>query len=136
MTFGRLGTQAFRERDYAAAERHFRDALALRLTLDDRYGMAIQLTELAYVAAARGEVERAARLDGAASALRNVTGAEIDTMQRADYDRFLAGLRNTLGHDRFEDVWAAARDRAAQQAVAAARELIGDELAIVPSPSS
>jgi tetratricopeptide (TPR) repeat protein len=136
MTFGRLGTQAFQERDYAAAERHFRDALALRLTLDDRYGMANQLTELAYVAAARGEAERAARLDSAASALRNVTGAEIDGVQRADYDRFLAGLRSTLGHDRFEEAWTPGRDRTAEQTVAAAREIISDELAMVPSPSS
>jgi non-specific serine/threonine protein kinase len=136
MTFGRLGTQAFREGDYEAAERHFRDALALRLTLDDRYGMANQLTELAFVAAARGEAERAARLDGAASALRKVTGAEIDARQRADYGRFLAGLRTTLGHSRFEEVWTPTRDRTAELSVAAAREVISDELAMVPSLNS
>jgi hypothetical protein len=65
-----------------------------------------------------------------------VTGAEIDAVQRADYDRFLAGLRTTLGHDRFEEAWTPGRDRTAEQAVAAAREIISDELAMVPSPSS
>ena len=136
MTFGRLGTQAFQEGDYKAAEQHFRDALALRLALDDRYGMANQLTELAYVAAARGEAERAARLDGAASALRKVTGAEIDATRRADYDRFVAGLQDNLGHDRFERVWNAGHARTPDQAVVVARAVVGDELATATAPST
>jgi predicted ATPase/DNA-binding CsgD family transcriptional regulator len=128
MTFGRLGTQAFTEGDYESAERHFRESLALRLKLDDRYGMANQLTELSYVAAARGEAERAARLDGVAAALRHVTGAEIDGVQRDEYDRFIAGLRDSLGNQRFEEVWSAGQAPAPEQAVAAARKTISDEL--------
>jgi non-specific serine/threonine protein kinase len=136
MTFGRLGTQTYEQGDYEAAEHYFREALALRLKLDDRYGMANQLTDLAYVAAARGEVERAARLDGAATALRRLTGANITDVLQADYNRLLASLRDTLGHDRFENVWSFGRGQTAEQVVAAAREIIGDELAKAPSPSS
>jgi non-specific serine/threonine protein kinase len=136
MTFGRLGTQAFTEGDYEAAERHFREALALRLKLDDRYGMANQLTELAYVAAARSEPERAARLDGAAAALRHVTGAEIDGVQRDVHDRFLAGLRDTLGSQRFGEVWSGGQMQTPEQAVVAARAVISAELttALAASP--
>jgi DNA-binding CsgD family transcriptional regulator len=134
MTFGRLGTQAFTEGNYPAAEHYFREALALRLRLDDRYGMANQLTELAYGAAARGESDRAARLDGAASALRQVTGAGIDKAQLADYDQFITGLRDALGHERFEAAWSAAGGRTPEQAVAAAREAIGHELATASTP--
>jgi predicted ATPase/DNA-binding CsgD family transcriptional regulator len=135
MTFGRLGTQAFTEGDYEAAERHFRESLALRLKLDDRYGMANQLTELAYVAAARGQTERAARLDGAAAALRHVTGAEIDGVQRDEYDRFLAGLRDTLGNQRFDEVWSVGQTPTPEQAVVAARAVISDELTTALSGS-
>ena len=136
MTFGRLDTQAFKEGHHEAAEHYFREALALRLRLDDRYGMANQLTELAYVAAARRDAERAARLDGAASALRQVTGAEIDAVQRPAYDRFIAGLRDALGHDRFADLWSAGDARTPEQAIAAAREVISNELATASAPST
>ena len=36
ITFGRLGTQAFKEERHEEAELFFREALALRLKLDDR----------------------------------------------------------------------------------------------------
>jgi non-specific serine/threonine protein kinase len=109
MTLGALGTQAYRRGEYEAAEQYFREALALRLERDDRYGIAVQLTDLAYLSAARGEADRAARLAGATSALREAIGAEIDEKDRADYDRFIAGLRDTLGTSRFEEVWSAGR---------------------------
>jgi non-specific serine/threonine protein kinase len=129
MTFGRLGTQAFQEGRYDEAEQHFREALALRLALNDRYGMANQLTELAQVIAAQGKAERAARLDGAAAALRHATGATIAQAQRADYDQFIAALRDRLGHDRFEALWTAGHPQTAEHAVASARELITETLA-------
>src|SRR5215207_2693286 len=129
MTLGRLGTQAFQEGDYEAAEQHVREALTLRFTLDDRYGMANQLTELAQVAAARGEPERAARLDGVASALRHATGATIPQAQRANYDQFIGGLRDTLGCDRFERAWLADHGQTSEEAVAAARAIIQEALA-------
>jgi predicted ATPase/DNA-binding NarL/FixJ family response regulator len=135
ITFGRLGSQALKERRYEEAEHFFREALALRLKLDDRYGMANQLTELAYAAAARGGAERAARLDGAAEALRQVTGAKITESHRADYDRLIADLHDTLGQDQFEAEWSASQTRTPEQAVAAAREVISAELARSASAS-
>ena len=135
ITFGRLGSQALKEERYEEAEHFFREALALRLKLDDRYGMANQLTELAYVAAARGEAERAARLDGAAAALRQVTGAKITGAHHADYDRLIADLHDTLGQDQFEAEWSASQTRTPEQAVAAAREVISAELARSASAS-
>jgi DNA-binding CsgD family transcriptional regulator len=136
ITFGRLGSQALKEGRYKEAEHFFRDALALRLKLDDRYGMANQLTELAYVAAARGEAERAARLDGAAAALRQVTGATINEASRADYDRLVADLQETLGQDQFEAVWSAGQPQTPEQAVGTAREVIRAELAAISSVST
>jgi DNA-binding NarL/FixJ family response regulator len=135
ITFGRLGSQALKEERYEEAEQLFREALALRLRLDDRYGMANQLTELAYVAAARGEAARAARLDGAAAALRQVTGAKITESHRANYDRLITDLHDTLGQDQFEAEWLASQTRTPEQAVAVAREVISAELARSASAS-
>jgi predicted ATPase len=44
ITFGRLGSQALKEERYAEAQHFFREALALRLDLDARYGMTNQMT--------------------------------------------------------------------------------------------
>jgi predicted ATPase len=107
MTLGHLGTLALRQQDHEGAEQYFREALALRRDLDDRYGMANQITDLAYLAAARSEAERAVMLAGAASALREAIGAEIDAANRADHNRLIASLRDTLGNDRFEELWSA-----------------------------
>jgi hypothetical protein len=46
-------------------------------------------------------------LAGAASALREAIGAEIDAANRADHNRLIASLRDTLGNDRFEELWSA-----------------------------
>jgi DNA-binding CsgD family transcriptional regulator len=136
ITFGRLGSQALKEERYEEAEHFFREALALRLKLDDRYGMANQLTELAYVAAACGGAERAARLDGAAAALRRVTGAKITESHRAEYDRLVAGLQKTLGQDQFEAVWSASQAQTPEQVIATARKIISAELATPSSVST
>jgi non-specific serine/threonine protein kinase len=129
MTLGRLGTVAYQQGKYETAEAYYRDALPLRLILDDRYGMLSQLTDLAYVAAARGELERAARLNGAAVALRHAIGAEIDEVHRAEHEQLIASLRDRLGDDRFAAAWAAGQARTPNQAVVAAREIIGEVLA-------
>jgi predicted ATPase/DNA-binding CsgD family transcriptional regulator len=126
MALGHLGTLALGQGDYGEAERYFREALALRLERDDRYGTAVQLRDLAYLAAVRGEVERAVRLDGAAAALREAIGAEIDERDRVNHDRLVARLRDALGHDRFDEAWSAGHGRALEQAVAVAREVVGD----------
>jgi DNA-binding CsgD family transcriptional regulator len=131
-----LGSQALKEGRYEEAEHFFHEALALRLTLVDRYGMANQLTELAYVAAARGDAERAVRLDGAAAALREITGAKITKAHRTDHDRLVAALQETLGQDQFEAVWSASQARTPEEAVAAARAVISAELATISSVSA
>jgi predicted ATPase/DNA-binding CsgD family transcriptional regulator len=133
MSLGRLGTVAYQQGRYEIAENYYRDALPLRLTLDDRYGMLSQLTDLAYVAAARGEPERAAQLNGAAVALRRAIGADIDEVHRVEHEQLIASLRDALGDDRFAAAWAAGQARTPEQAVHMAREVIGEVLARKPA---
>lgn len=124
MTLGRLGTLAFTRGNLNEADQYSREALALRLERDDRYGVPVQLLDLAHVAGARGEAERAVWLIATATAIRSVTGAEIDEINRAEYDRLIGGLRETLGDERFEQRWVAGQAQSPTQAMAAAREFI------------
>ena len=72
-----LGRAALRRNEPAAADRLIRDALVTFAELGNRIDIPECLEELAIVAKACGHTERAARLLGAASAMRNVTGARF-----------------------------------------------------------
>jgi hypothetical protein len=54
-----------------------------------------------------GQPERAARLFGAAEALRHASGARLWAADRADYDHNLATTRAALGAETFAAAWAA-----------------------------
>jgi tetratricopeptide (TPR) repeat protein len=136
MVLGRLGTLALRQGAHEKAEQYFREALALRLKNDDRYGIASHLTDLAYLAADRGEAARAARLVGAASAMREAINAEIDEVHRADYQRLVTRLRDTLGNTRFEEAWSAGHARTPDLAVAMVGEVTDDVLPTTAATST
>jgi non-specific serine/threonine protein kinase len=124
---GRLGMLALGRGDHAEAERCFRQALALHLAREDWHPVAVEVVSLAHVAASRGETASAARLAGAAAALFEAIGAEVDealhgTTRRLglDYGKLIAGLRHVLGEERFVAEWTAGHGRTPQEAVAAA----------------
>jgi predicted ATPase/DNA-binding NarL/FixJ family response regulator len=124
---GRLGMTALRQGDHAAAERYFREALALHRTREDWHPMAVEVASLAHVAAIRGEPARAARLAGAAATLFHAIGAEVEealhgTTRRIglDHGQLIAGLREALGEERFAAEWAATHGRPLEEVVAEA----------------
>jgi hypothetical protein len=127
MTVGHLGELAIRRGDYAEAERFVREALALRLERDDRYGATIQLTDLARLAAIRDEAENAAWLYGVAAALRLAAGTVVDEAWRDEHDQLIAGLRTSLGNERYEEIWLASHALTPEQAIAEAREVISEQ---------
>jgi hypothetical protein len=63
--------------------------------------VALALEGLAGVEALRGDHKRAARLLGAAAALRAQVGAPLPTGERGDVDRITATCRATVGEDAF-----------------------------------
>ncbi len=65
--------------------------------------------ELVAECLSRGDAERAAQLFGAADALRLSMRLPLPPAERASYERGVASLRQTLGHDAFEAAWAAGR---------------------------
>jgi hypothetical protein len=90
------------------------------------------LAGLAVVAVAGDEPERAARLMGAAEALRDAIGIPILLpADRAAHERSVASLRATLGEGAFRLAWAAGPARsvadAIQEAVAIASPMADEE---------
>ncbi|MGH8934590.1 MAG: BTAD domain-containing putative transcriptional regulator [Egibacteraceae bacterium] len=72
-----------------------------------RGAVATCLEDLARIAAARDRPAKAARLLGAADALRTAIGAPVPGSERDDHRRLLSALREHLGEDAFTAEWAA-----------------------------
>jgi predicted ATPase/DNA-binding XRE family transcriptional regulator len=76
-TLGNFGAVKLKCGEVREAESMIREALALRLELKDRWGLAEELHELAQVAATERDAERGVRLYAAANALLNLLQTKI-----------------------------------------------------------
>jgi tetratricopeptide (TPR) repeat protein len=83
--------------DRAAA--HLAAALRTHAGVDDQYGIALDLEALAWLAVARGRDADAARLGGAAEALRERLAVAVHAIDRPEREARLAGLAARLGAD-------------------------------------
>jgi hypothetical protein len=98
------------------------ESLAIFWELGHRFGIAQNLEGLAAVAVAQGQPERAARLIGAAEALREVIGAPLPPADRAEHDRSVAAGRTARGEEAFAAAWAEGRAMTLVQAIRYAME--------------
>jgi tetratricopeptide (TPR) repeat protein len=122
---GTLGWMALLQGNYESATQLLRESLSTRQEIEDRGGIAWCLEWLAMVAVEEtgtaGEMEqaaRAARLLGAADALRKDAGSVIDPVDLPEYVRTLDLLRGRLAGDAFERMWREGRAMSLEQAVA------------------
>jgi class 3 adenylate cyclase len=88
----------------------------------DKRGLVLFLEETASIIGATGHAERAARLFGAAAALRDALGAPRPAAGRDDYERDLLATGAQLGPRAFAAAWAEGQAMSAEQAIAAALE--------------
>jgi predicted ATPase/class 3 adenylate cyclase len=102
------------------------EALALFVEVGDRSGIAYCLEGLADVAAKQGAHRRAARLYGAADALREQICEPLPREQRAGYEASHELVRGAIGPPAFKDAWDAGRALSPEAAVAEARSLVED----------
>ena len=72
----------------------------------------------AYLAAAEGQMERAARLLGAAEAAREELGYPLPISARVDHDPAMAALRASLAEATLARLWAEGRAMSMEQAIA------------------
>ena len=97
-----------------------RESLSLAQEIGDKVTIAYGLEGMASVACGRGQPERAARLCGAAAALRDTSAATRAPSERASYESTIAAARTALGDDAFTAIWTAGRATPPEQAIAEA----------------
>jgi predicted ATPase/DNA-binding CsgD family transcriptional regulator len=105
--------------DYAAAQTFYEESLALAKELGCKRVLPAGLEGVAAVVAAQGEPAWAARLWGAAEALREAMDTLIPPVYRATYERSVAAARIQLGEQTFATAWVEGRAMSPEQALAA-----------------
>ena len=113
-----LGNVARQRGDESTAKEHYRASLTLLRELGDRQRIAQCMEGLAAVDGASGSADRAARLFGAADALRTAIGAPLPPARLEDYQRCLAAVREALGEDAYSTSWNKGRELTLAQAIA------------------
>jgi predicted ATPase/DNA-binding SARP family transcriptional activator len=114
----RLGRMAQHQGQWSVAGAHFAQYLAICRQQGDMQGITKCLEGLAAVASGQHKLERAARLLGAAAALRKSCKVHIHPVERADLDRVVVGVRDGLGEEAFAAAWAAGQAMPLEDAVA------------------
>ena len=82
-----------------------------------RGAIANQLESFSFMALARGDSQRAARLFGAAESLREAASTVMLGPEQVEYDRHLAQLRRSLDPAHLEREWAAGRAMSMEEAI-------------------
>ena len=99
------------------------DGLATCAKLGDKEIAARGISELAAIAAERGELRLAARLYGSVAALREAIGAPLAPTERAGHDEAVDAIRAGLLGNAFAAAWEAGRALSLDQAVTEAAAL-------------
>jgi predicted ATPase/DNA-binding SARP family transcriptional activator len=116
-----LGDVALGRGDLEEAVRRYVEGLEKFQQHGSEVGIPWLLEKFAGIAALRGHGERAARLLGAAEALREILGVALPPVDRSDYyDRQLLTTRSLLSEDAFAAAWKEGRALTLEQAIAEA----------------
>jgi predicted ATPase/DNA-binding XRE family transcriptional regulator len=117
---GGLAELAARRGDLDVAVGRWRDALTLRWELRDQRGIATSIERLAQLAAALGEVQRAAWLWGAAEACRDSIGLRFRHDEALDHARLVATAAASSSRTDFDANWTAGAQATLDHVVATA----------------
>jgi hypothetical protein len=113
-----LGTVAREEGDLAGAATLYREGLAQRHGPEPSWEQGDSLDGLAAVAVARGQPVRAARLLGAADAVRTALAMQLLPIERPGHDEPARAARAALGEAAFAAALAAGQALSPEEAVA------------------
>ncbi len=117
-----LGLVATRQDEVVEARALLSESLSARRDLGDQPGTAMVLEAIGILAAATRQPRRAARLFGAAEALRDAIRQPHSPPERAELIRETDLLRSTLDETTFAAEWARGRAMPPEQAIAYALE--------------
>ena len=113
-----LGAVELRLGEYDRAILFLRESLVVQREQKEKWFVSRSLETLAEVVAQQGDLIRAARLFGAAEALREAVGASVLPVYKHDYDRGVATVRAGLTEERVNSAWLEGRNMVLEQAVA------------------
>lgn len=117
---------ALAERDSEAAERDAHDALACAADVGADLGVPDIFDFLAWMAAQAESYPEAARLFGAAQAIRERSGEVRYQVYQADYEASVAAVRDALGQNDFNAAWAEGAGLSTKEAIAYAQRGRGE----------
>jgi predicted ATPase/class 3 adenylate cyclase len=117
-----LGVVAYDRGEFDSARSLQQESLTIRREVGDKRGCVEGLEAFARLAMADGQPEHAARLWGAAEALRETIGSPLPPNDRDAYDRNLAAVRKALDKKAFLTAWAEGRALTLEQAIQYALE--------------
>lgn len=112
-----IATEACDSQDYGWAFASIVESLTICKELGDRWLGAACLEEMAEVASAHKQNERAVRFLGAAEALRETLGWRPSPVAQADHDKLAASICAALGNATFETAWAEGRAMTLEHAI-------------------
>jgi non-specific serine/threonine protein kinase len=112
-----LGQSALTLGDLDQSLAYFTECLELRQSLGNTLGIGEVLEGFAALAGVQGRPRRAARLYGAAEALREITGAPLIEADRVHQERYIREIQRRLGAGAFASEWAAGRATGPEEAV-------------------
>ena len=101
----------------ARSQALYEESIAVARKAGDRRTVAFGLEGFASVVAAQGELAWAARLWGAAEALRETTGAPLPPVEHVPYERAVVAACAQLGEKSFAASWAEGRLVTLEQAL-------------------
>jgi predicted ATPase/class 3 adenylate cyclase len=106
-----------RSGEFSAAKSLYRETITHFQWFGSRAAIANQLECFAFIARAEEKWERAARLLGAAEALRELIGTEMLPREREEYEQEIAALKEQMDGTAFDLVWSQGRALSMDQAV-------------------
>jgi hypothetical protein len=123
---------ALEQGPHGKARRRLAKSLKIRSELGNKRGIAESLEGLAGVAVGMEQRERAARLYGAAAALRIAIGAPVPPRDHEEQARRIAIVRAGLGEGASAAAWARGEAMTLKQAVSYALETNGMGAVVSP----
>ena len=131
---------ALRQNDLKQAAALLAESITLRHEIGDKGGIAWCLEKLAEIALTTGQqasasrrdegFRRAARLFGAAEALRAPVNSSIDLVDQPEYERLVAIVRAELDEAAFTDAWAEGQAMTLEQTIKYALTVEPDQLGV------
>jgi non-specific serine/threonine protein kinase len=122
-----LGMLAYQQADPLRAAQYFVESLDALPQGGTQFGVPLSLEGIAGVVGMRQQPAQAARLLGAAEALREAIDYPRPPIEQAVYDRILSAVRAQLSEAALHQAWQAGRELTMAQAIAEAKAFVRGE---------